>query len=76
MRTGAQIVRARPFSRTRSCFHIVTCIVEIKHGKTRYSMSIYLTTTTKIQTHQGVTMRTRAETYMCRCFLSRTAIFS
>ena len=52
---------ARPFSRTRSCFHIVTCIVEIKHGKTKYSMSIYLTTTTKIQTYQGVTMRTRAE---------------
>ena len=45
MRTGAKKVRARPFSRARGCFHIVTCIVDIMHGKTKYSMTIYLTTT-------------------------------
>ena len=52
MRTGAKNVRARPFSRARGCFHIVTCIVEIMHGKTKYSMTIYLTTT-KIGSHIG-----------------------
>ena len=47
MRTGAKNVRARTFSRARGSFHIVTCIVEIMHGKTKYSMTIYLTTTKK-----------------------------
>ena len=80
MHTGAKNVRAWPFSRMRSCFHIETCrppesalsiencrhiskmavilagtksdseglvtyIVDIMHGKTKYSMTIYLTTT-------------------------------
>ena len=50
MCTGAKNVRARPFSRACGCLHIVTCIVDIMHGKTKYSMTIYLTTT-KIQPH-------------------------
>ena len=60
MRTGAKNVRKRLFSRARGCFHIVTCIVDIMHGKTKYSMNIYLTTTTKIQPHRGVHVCTRA----------------
>ena len=40
---------------------LVTYIVDIMHGKTKYSMTIYLTTTTKIQPHRGVRVRTRAE---------------
>ena len=45
MRTGAKNVPAQPFPRACGCLHIVTCIVDIMHGKTKYSMTIYLTTT-------------------------------
>ena len=58
MRTGAKNVRAQTFSRARNFFNIVTCIVEIMHGKTKYSMTIYLITTKKFS-HIGACMCAR-----------------
>ena len=43
MRTGAKNVRARPFRRFRR-FRILKRILDIGHGKTKYSLTIYLTT--------------------------------
>ena len=59
LRSKCEFLNTKTYVRGR--FHIVTCIVDIMHGKTKYLMTIYLTTTTKIQPHWGVRVHTRAE---------------